>query len=602
VLPATASGGPPSGTTINATVESGEPSTAGGLAQTVWYNWTGLASGAATQFWTSDEFIIDVFTGPSVSNLTLVGTSSNGSITLDDTAGTLYRIRVRPIANTGDFALRWFTPPAPGNDAFGAATPISGSDGGPQSGTTIGATIEPGEPATTGSLRRTVWYRWAGIYTGAFIDFVTHSPLDFVIDAYTGSWPNLILVGTSDSNGLLSFQQTAGLTYWIRVRPVSASADFTLSWYTIVNTPTFSPDPDTYVVNFPNDRVLVTVRSTTEDAWLAITTDGSTPSPSNGLQIAHNTTIVPMFEGITVLQAMAYLNPSPPGDQSTVQSGTYTVQVAYGPPCSELIFTPSGGNFPFPLPVTITCPAPADAVIAYTTDGTLPSRTHGIVIANGTTISLTGPCFLKAIAYRRGRADSPIHIDAYRSSVPVVAPTLSPSGGNFYNFPVLVTVSTTTQGAQMRYTLDGTPPTETYGTLIPGTTGTVSVPAAGTVLRVIAFAPNYRDSPIVQGKYLGAIAPPTHTPDTSQYDPVAQPTYNVTVDLTTPQPYQIMYTLDGTTPSRKNGTLIATPPAIVPITNGYRQLQSMAFDPTALTQMVDSAVKSSIYDWALPAT
>jgi hypothetical protein len=58
----------------------------------------------------------------------------------------------------------------------------------------------------------------------------------------------------------------------------------------------------------------------------------------------------------------------------------------------------------------------------------------------------------------------------------VALPAFSPGAGMQATCdPVTVTITTTTAGANIRYTLDGTTPTETYGTLIAASSGTVSV-------------------------------------------------------------------------------------------------------------------------------
>ena len=61
------------------------------------------------------------------------------------------------------------------------------------------------------------------------------------------------------------------------------------------------------------------------------------------------------------------------------------------------------------------------------------------------------------------------------------APTFSPAGGN-YNAPQTVTITTTTPGATIRYTLDGSTPSETNGTA--GTSVTISSTAT---LMAIAY-------------------------------------------------------------------------------------------------------------------
>ncbi len=63
----------------------------------------------------------------------------------------------------------------------------------------------------------------------------------------------------------------------------------------------------------------------------------------------------------------------------------------------------------------------------------------------------------------------------------VTTPAFSPVGGN-YLAPQTVTLSTTTAGATIRYTADGTTPSDTVGTVY---TGSVPV-SATTTLKAVA--------------------------------------------------------------------------------------------------------------------
>ena len=70
----------------------------------------------------------------------------------------------------------------------------------------------------------------------------------------------------------------------------------------------------------------------------------------------------------------------------------------------------------------------------------------------------------------------------------VAEPTFNPDGGTTNQHTLNVTISTTTAGAQMRYTKnDPQPPSSTYGTLINGTSGTVTLSLGHATLQAIAF-------------------------------------------------------------------------------------------------------------------
>jgi RHS repeat-associated protein len=87
----------------------------------------------------------------------------------------------------------------------------------------------------------------------------------------------------------------------------------------------------------------------------------------------------------------------------------------------------------------------------------------------------------------------------------VAEPTFNPDSENTYpSTSVSVTISTATTGAQIRYTLDGSTPSSTNGTLINGSTGQTSsfnTTSQGKTLNAIAFKSGYTDSAIKDANY-----------------------------------------------------------------------------------------------------
>jgi hypothetical protein len=87
-------------------------------------------------------------------------------------------------------------------------------------------------------------------------------------------------------------------------------------------------------------------------------------------------------------------------------------------------------------------------------------------------------------------------------------PTLTPPDASHAITFLTVTITTTTKGAYLRYTLDGSTPTggsSGRGTEIPASSGTVSVEfglgANGTTLKTIAYKAGLADSLIAVGNY-----------------------------------------------------------------------------------------------------
>src|SRR6185369_17659816 len=93
------------------------------------------------------------------------------------------------------------------------------------------------------------------------------------------------------------------------------------------------------------------------------------------------------------------------------------------------------------------------ASIYYTTDGSTPSSANTLYTAPFT---LTTNATVKAIATKTGMTDSTIASAGFVVSPAVVAsPTITPNGGS-YTGSVSVTLATTTGGASIFYTTNGT--------------------------------------------------------------------------------------------------------------------------------------------------
>ena len=256
--------------------------------------------------------------------------------------------------------------------------------------------------------------------------------------------------------------------------PVS-TGQYTIS--NVVQAPVFSPGPGAYTG--ARDVVIVTA---TAGASIRYTTDGSTPTETNGTLYAGP---VPVAETLT-LKAVAYragLTTSP------VTSGLYTITPRVAAP----VFSPAPGTYEDPQDVAITT-ATAGAAIRYTTDGSTPSETHGTVYTGPVPVAAT--LTLKAAGYLAGWAASPVTSGEYRIGLFVADPAFSPTPGT-YDDPQDVAITTTTPGATIRYTTDGSVPSETRGTIY-----TTPVPvAASLTLRAIAYRSGWTASAVTSGLY-----------------------------------------------------------------------------------------------------
>ncbi|PYK16092.1 MAG: hypothetical protein DME55_12770 [Verrucomicrobia bacterium] len=83
-------------------------------------------------------------------------------------------------------------------------------------------------------------------------------------------------------------------------------------------------------------------------------------------------------------------------------------------------------------------------------------------------------------------------------------PTLTPAGYSGPLHSVTVTIKTATTGAYLRYTLDGSTPTSSHGTLIPAASGTASfhIWPPGKTLKAIAYKAGWTTSLIAVGNYV----------------------------------------------------------------------------------------------------
>jgi len=81
---------------------------------------------------------------------------------------------------------------------------------------------------------------------------------------------------------------------------------------------------------------------------------------------------------------------------------------------------------------------------------------------------------------------------------PAETPVLSPPGGSFVDF-VDITITTTTPGATIYYTLDGTPPTTSSFPYVPGQPIEIFESA---VVQAIAVAPGFLDSAVASGNFV----------------------------------------------------------------------------------------------------
>jgi uncharacterized repeat protein (TIGR03803 family) len=333
-----------------------------------------------------------------------------------------------------------------------------------------------------------------------------------------------------------------------------------------VAAPSFSPPAGTYT-----SAQAVIINDSTSGASIRYTTDGvTTPTETVGTLYTGSISI----GTTTTLKAIAYESGM---TDSTVTSGQYTIST---PQVAAPSFSPAAGTYTSVQTVTITTTT-SGASIRYTTDGvTTPTETVGTLYTGSISIGTTTT--LKTIAYESGMTDSTVTTGLYTINQPqVVAPVFSPVAGT-YTTAQTVTISTTTSGASIRYTTDGSAPSETAGTLY---TGSISI-STTTTLKAIAYKTGMTDSTVTTGLYTisttSQVAAPAFSPGAGTY--TSAQAVKIT---TTTSGASIRYTIDGSTPSETAGTLYSGPVSISTTTT----LKAIGYE----TGFIDSSVTSGLY-------
>jgi uncharacterized delta-60 repeat protein len=230
------------------TLEPGEPviaATTGGSS--VWYTWTAPTNGTVSFDTAGSAFdtLLGVYTGNTVSNLTLVsandnvGGGSTSKVTFNAVAGTVFHIAVDGANGVqGSLNLNWsvtFPAAASANDTFTNATVITGGSGSIV-GYNLFATKEskfiptppPGtlllEPSIAGNAGgASIWYSWTAPSDGVVTINTLGSDFDTLLGVFTGTNVfQLFPVAQNDDfmekrSSQVSFLAQAGTTYKIAI-------------------------------------------------------------------------------------------------------------------------------------------------------------------------------------------------------------------------------------------------------------------------------------------------------------------------------------------------------------------------------------------------
>jgi hypothetical protein len=248
--------------------------------------------------------------------------------------------------------------------------------------------------------------------------------------------------------------------------------------------------------------------------------------------------------------------------------------------------SPAGGEVAAGTKVTLST-ATAEAEIYYTADGTVPDRTKTRYTGP---ITIDRPVTIKAIAAKAGMTDSVVLEAAYTVAAAdtVAKPSANPPAGET-TAGTTVTLSTTTAGASIYYTTDGTTPDKSKRRY----TGPVSVNSTLT-LKAIAVKAGMADSAVLEAAYTVRAVPGVETP--TAYPSSGELAAGAPVTLSTGTAgADIYYTTNGTVPAAGTGTKYAGPLTITGTPNSTVTVRAIAVK----AGMTDSAELTAVYTIAV---
>lgn len=214
-------------------------------------------------------------------------------------------------------------------------------------------------------------------------------------------------------------------------------------------------------------------------------------------QMAYNPALAryeTVLTGLSAGQRITYSFTYAPVSGAQTDSAAFTYTMGAGNDIPKPTFSPAGGSYGAPVSVSLATSA-AGGVIRFTTDGSAP---------NALSPQYTGPITvstaqtLNAISVLGDGSQSGIASSTYVVGTPdgqVAAPVFSHAAGS-YGSPIQLTLSSSTVGATLRFTTDGSLPSASspaYGGPIPLT--------AATTVRAIALKAGMGASPISQASY-----------------------------------------------------------------------------------------------------
>jgi hypothetical protein len=352
---------------------------------------------------------------------------------------------------------------------------------------------------------------------------------------------NAIIYYTTNGNAptASSTQYTGPITVSASAETINAIAFVSGQGPSAVTTAVYTirPIAATPVFSLPSGECkssqTLTITDSSPGAVIRYTTDGTTPTSNSTIYTGPLTiwSTTPLTETVQAIATGAAYS------SSSVMSATYTIMPLVPTPT----FTPAAGNYTNAQTVTISTSAPSP-VIYYTTNGADPD-TGSTRYTGPITVSMSET--IKAFAGSSGYGNSVIASASYTIASSMTAtPTFSLAGGEYKSAQTL-TISDTTPGALIHYTIDGSTPTLNSPFYSGPITIWSSVPLTETV-QAIATASGYVPSAVTSATYvlMPLVANPSFSPAGGSY----ATGQTVTIYSSTPGAV-IHYTIDGSAPN-----------------------------------------------------
>jgi hypothetical protein len=202
------------------------------------------------------------------------------------------------------------------------------------------------------------------------------------------------------------------------------------------------------------------------------------------------------------------------------------------------------------ITVTMT-PTTSGASVKYTTNGSAPTRSVGVLYTAPITVNTTTT--IKAVSYKDGYGDSVVVTKDYLISGTVAVPHVSVAEGLHYE-PQNVSLSCDTPATTILYTTDGSDPVYgSNGTVYAGPISVSSDTTIGALAYLTADTTAQSDTTSASYRITEYVADPVLSLASGEYDGVQ----TVTITCATAGA-AIYYTLDGSMPSTVNGTEYTT--------------------------------------------